>query len=67
MSPESVILTVVLKDSETTVRKKFLLYERVSIDSENDDPVVMRCIEETKRFFQGTPEKINVTTKLVNK
>ena len=51
-------LTVILKDSDRTYRQKFLVYEAYStIDT---DPVILRCIDEAKKNFDGEPEEINI-------
>jgi len=51
-------LTVILKDSERTYRQKFLIYEKYSI--RDDDPIILSCITEAKKNFQGQPENIQV-------
>lgn len=51
-------LTVILKDSERTYRQKFLVYD--SYCPVHDDPLIMRCIEEAKKNFDGEPEDINI-------
>jgi hypothetical protein len=51
-------LTVILKDSDRTYRQKFLVYEDYSCDDEN--PVILRCIEEAKKNFDGEPEEIQI-------
>lgn len=51
-------LTVILKDPERTYRQKFLCYEDYHV-SEND-PFILKCIEEAKKNFEGEPEEINV-------
>lgn len=51
-------LTVILKDSDRTYRQKFLVYETYSVIE--DDPVILRCIEEAKKNFDGEPEEINI-------
>lgn len=51
-------LTVILKDSERTYRQKFLCYEKHS--TSEDDPVILMCIENAKKNFQGEPEEIQV-------
>lgn len=51
-------LTVILKDSDRTYRQKFLIYEDYM--PRDDDPVVLMCIEESKKNFEGEPENIQV-------
>ncbi len=51
-------LTVILKDPERTYRQKFLIYETISVAE--DDPVIVKCIEEAKMNFDGEPESIQI-------
>lgn len=51
-------LTVIIKDSEKTLRKKFLAYDKYCVD--RDDPYIKDCIEDTIKDFQADPEKINL-------
>ena len=51
-------LTVILKDSDRTYRQKFLIYESYSPDEH--DPVILNCIQEAKKNFEGDPESINI-------
>lgn len=51
-------LTVILKDSDRTYRQKFLIYEVYSVS--DDDPVILACIEEAKKSFEGDPESIQI-------
>ncbi len=51
-------LTVILKDSERTYRQKFLIYETFTLTCE--DPVILRCIEEAKKNFNGEPEDVQI-------
>lgn len=51
-------LTVILKDSERTYRQKFLIYEPITINE--NDPIVMNCIHEAKKNFNGEPENIQI-------
>lgn len=55
-------LTVTVKDSEKTLRSKFLLYETYSLD-ENDD-IVKDCVARTLKDFNSEPEKISVKASL---
>lgn len=51
-------LTVILKDSDRTYRQKFLIYETYS--PSEDDPVILKCIDEAQKSFDGVPEIIQV-------
>jgi len=51
-------LTVVLKDSERTFRQKFLMYDQYAMNE--DEPAILRCIEEAKKSFEGEPENIQI-------
>jgi hypothetical protein len=51
-------LTVILKDSDRTYRQKFLIYEDYTVSCE--DPVILMCIEEAKKNFEGEPENIQI-------
>jgi hypothetical protein len=51
-------LTVILKDSDRTYRQKFLVYD--SYTPNEDDPVILNCIHEAKKNFDGNPESINI-------
>lgn len=51
-------LTVILKDDEKTLRKKFVIYEDYMPLA--DDPVVLQCIADAKKCFEGEPETIQV-------
>jgi hypothetical protein len=51
-------LTVILKDSERTYRQNFLIYKSYAVS--DDDPVIISCIEQAKKNFQGEPESVQV-------
>lgn len=51
-------LTVILKDSDRTYRQKFLIYEQYKVST--DDPVIIACIQEAKKNFEGDPETIQI-------
>lgn len=51
-------LTVILKDPERTYRQKFLIYEDYSTSAE--DPVILRCIDEARKNFDGDPETVQI-------
>jgi hypothetical protein len=55
-------LTVILKDSDRTYRQKFLIYETYSMVE--DDPIIMACIVEAKKSFEGDPETIQIKVHL---
>lgn len=51
-------LTVILKDSDRTYRQKFLIYEDYTMSC--DDSVILMCIDEAKKNFDGEPEQIQI-------
>lgn len=51
-------ITVILKDSDRTYRQKFLIYESFTIS--DDDPIILSCIEEAMKSFEGDPETIQI-------
>jgi hypothetical protein len=51
-------LTVILKDSDRTYRQKFLVYEAFTVS--DNDPVVLMCIENAKKNFDGDPESVQI-------
>ena len=51
-------ITVILKDSDRTYRQKFILYENYA--ASEDDPVIIKCIDEAKKSFEGNPETIQI-------
>ncbi len=51
-------LTVILKDEARTYRQKFLIYEVYSVSA--DDDVILTCIEEAKKNFEGDPDNVQV-------
>ena len=51
-------LTVILKDSDRTYRQKFLVYENYM--ASEDEAVILKCVEEAKKNFEGDPETIQV-------
>ncbi len=55
-------LTVILKDAARTYKQTFLVYEVYSVS--DNDPRILKCIEEAKKNFQGEPEKILVRIEL---
>lgn len=51
-------LTVILKDSDRTYRQNFLIYELYTMSDE--DPIILACIHEAKKSFEGDPESVQV-------
>jgi len=51
-------LTVILKDSDRTYRQKFLIYEAFTMS--DNDPVILLCIDEAKKSFEGEPESVQI-------
>jgi len=51
-------ITVVVKDNEKSLRKKFPIYDLVTISCE--DPIIKACIDETLKNFAGEPEDVQV-------
>jgi hypothetical protein len=51
-------ITVIIKDEEKTLKKKFLIYDPYQVSQE--DPTIKNCIEETLKNFAGEPAKITV-------
>lgn len=51
-------LTVILKDSDRTYKQKFLIYD--DYQPRDDDPIILSCIEEAKKNFEGDPETIQI-------
>lgn len=49
-------LTIIIKDDEKSLRKKFLIYDPYQVS--DDDVTIRNCIEETLTNFDGTPAKI---------
>ncbi len=63
----SVELTVTLKDSERNFKQKFLIYQPITLNPNDDDKVIQSCIEEAKINFQGEPEDIVVRAMMICK
>lgn len=62
----SLELTITLKDEERTYKQKFLVYESVTFSVEND-PIIMKCILEARKNFEGEPEDVVVRATMVMK
>lgn len=52
----SIELKVTIKDSERTLTREFLSYEKITLVEE--DPVLQRYVAETMEEFQGDQEEI---------
>lgn len=55
-------LTVIIKDSEKTLRTKYGIYDEYCV--RDDDPIIKLCIEKTLENFDGEPDDITVNIKL---
>lgn len=57
-------LTVTLKDDEKRTTHKFLIYDEISVRS--DDPIILNCLSEAKKSFDGSPDsvKLKITMEL---
>jgi hypothetical protein len=51
-------ITVILKDSSRTYKQKFMIYENYTVC--DDDAVILACITEAKKNFEGEPENIQI-------
>lgn len=56
-------ITIIIKDSEKTLRKKFPIYQTYEV--EESDPVIKSCIKEVLENFDGEPEIIQVKIDLL--
>ena len=56
-------LTVIIKDDEKTLRKKFPIYE--SFACTEHDPTIKNCIDEVMTNFNGEPDHIKVNILMV--
>lgn len=59
------VLTVIIKNTESTYRQKFSLYEEYTMDP--GDPIIQKCIEQTKENFKGEAEDIQIRSDMVVK
>lgn len=55
-------LSVMIKDDEKRLNKKFTIYESYTVDE--NDPIIKDCVEQTLENFDGTPDNIKVTITL---
>jgi hypothetical protein len=51
-------ITVILKDSEKTLKQQYLIYDPYEVSIA--DQTIRNCILETKKSFEGVPESIKV-------
>ena len=51
-------ITVILKDPERTYRQKFLIYSEYTVSEH--DPIILDCIQNALKNFEGDPETIQV-------
>ncbi len=55
-------ISVMIKDDEKRMTKKYLIYE--NYQACEDDPIIQQCIKETLDNFDGDPEDITVNIKI---
>lgn len=58
-------LTVIIKNTESTYRQKFSLYDEYTMDPE--DPIIQKCITDTQENFKGEAEDIQIKVVMVVK
>jgi hypothetical protein len=51
-------LSVIIKNSEKTLKNKFLVYDLIQLSP--NDPFIKQCIDVTLKNFSSEPEKIIV-------
>lgn len=61
----TVEVTIILKDSEKTMRHKFLEYQEIIMSP--DCTLIQNMIEESKKSFIGEPEDVIVRTSMTIK
>lgn len=61
----TVEVTIILKDSEKTMRHKFLEYQEIIMSP--DCPLIKNMIEESKKSFVGEPEDVIVRASMTIK
>lgn len=54
-------ICVTIKDSEKTLRSKYLIYEVYTVEENN--PTIQKCVEQTLENFDGEPDQIIVSIK----
>ena len=55
-------ITVIIKDDEKTLKKKFGIYDPYTVEENNE--IIKNCIDETLKNFDGTPDDIKVKISL---
>ncbi len=55
---EACEITIIIKDDEKSLRKKFLVHDPVTVSYL--DPIIANCINETLKNFDGEPEDVKV-------
>lgn len=55
-------LTVIIKDSEKTLRTKHLIYELYTVNE--NDPIIRNLVQEAVKAFDAIPESIKVRINL---
>ena len=55
-------LTVIIKDEEKSLRKKFIIYEPIT--TSEFDPIIGECVKATLANFSGDPDHIEVKISL---
>lgn len=55
-------ITVVLRDSEKSLRTKHLVYDAYTVDE--NDPKIKECIDQTRKQFDGDPDSVKVRISL---
>ena len=56
-------LTVIVKDSEKTLRSKHLIYENIEL--RQDDLTIQKCICEALKGFIGQPESVKIKISMI--
>jgi hypothetical protein len=51
-------LTVIIKDDEKSLRKKFIIYDEIT--TSEVDPIIKDCIDQTLANFNGDPDHIEI-------
>lgn len=51
-------LTVIIKDAEKSLRKKFLIYETYQVSDQ--EPKIKACVHETLENFDGEPTDVQI-------
>ena len=54
-------LTVIAKDEEKTLRKKFLIYDLITLNDPQPHPLIKACIDQVLENFIGKPDSIRIT------